>query len=260
MRVIAFLNQKGGVGKTTTAVNVGIGLVRLGRSVVLADLDPQGHLTRSLGAEPGGDALYELMKGSRTLRETLAPVEGAWLVPASLELSGADTEFATRPGKERLVAQALSPLSGLTGLSAGTDRAGADALILDCPPNLGLLTVNALAMAGEVVIPVQAEYLALASLGGLMDTLEAARSFNPGLRILGIVLTRYNHRKRLCREVAGAIRSHFPDLLLETRIRESVALAEAPGFGQSIFAYAPKSQGAIDFTNLSREIDAWRTA
>jgi chromosome partitioning protein len=247
MRTIAFLNQKGGVGKTTTAVNVGIGMVRLGRRVVLVDLDPQGHLTRSLGVEPGGTTLYEVVKGLSPLSEILAPVEGAQLVPASLELSGVDTEFAARPGKERLVAEALSGLSGQTG---------ADALILDCPPNLGLLTVNALAMAGEVVIPVQAEYLSLASLGGLMDTLEAAHAFNPGLRILGIVLTRYNHRKRLCREVAGAIRSHFPDLLFETRIRESVALAEAPGFGQSIFAYSPRSQGALDFANLSREIDA----
>lgn len=244
MRTIAFLNQKGGVGKTTAAVNVAIGLTRLGRRVVMADLDPQGHMTRSLGVEPESATLYELMKGQRSLEETLAEVEGARLVPASLELSGVDTEFATLPGKERLVAKALAGIQD------------ADACILDCPPNLGLLTVNALAAANSIVIPVQAEFLALAGLGSQMDTVEAARAINPGLCVLGIVLTRYNHRKRLCREVAGTIRAHFPDLIFETRIREGVALAEAPGFAQSIFAYSPGSAGALDFLALSREVNA----
>jgi len=244
MRTIAFLNQKGGVGKTTAAVNVAVGLAKLGRRVVAADLDPQGHMTRSFGVEPEAATLYELMKGQRTLAETLLDVEGVRLAPASMELSGVDTEFAAQPGKERLVANALAAVPD------------ADACILDCPPNLGLLTVNALAAADSIVIPVQAEYLALAGLGALMDTVEAARSIKVGLTVLGIVLTRYNHRKRLCREVAGAIRSHFPELIFETRIRESVALAEAPGFGQSIFAYSPRSAGALDFMGLSREVAA----
>ena len=244
MRALAFLNQKGGVGKTTAAVNAGVALARLGRRVVLADLDPQGHMTRSLGVEPGGATLHDVITGRIPVDAALVQSEAVRLIPASMRLSGADTEFASRPGKERLVAQALSAVTG------------ADVVIMDCPPNLGLLTVNALAAATSVVIPVQAEYLALASLGSLMDTIEAAREVNPDLSILGIVLTRYNHRKRLCREVAGAIRSHFPELLLETRIRESVSLAEAPGFGRSIFSYAPRSQGALDFMNLAREIDA----
>lgn len=244
MRTIAFLNQKGGVGKTTVAVNVAVGLTRLGRSVVAADLDPQGHMTRSFGVEAETSTLYELMKGQGSLADALMEVEGVRLVPASMELSGVDTEFAAQPGKERLVAKALAHIPD------------ADACILDCPPNLGLLTVNALAAADSLVIPVQAEYLALAGLGSLMDTVEAARSINAGLSVLGIVLTRYNHRKRLCREVAGAIRSHFPDLIFETRIRESVALAEAPGFGQSIFSYSPRSVGALDFLGLCREINA----
>jgi chromosome partitioning protein len=244
VRVLAFLNQKGGVGKTTAAVNVGVGLARLGRRVALVDLDPQGHLTRSLGVEPGSATLYEALKGMIPAGAAMIPVEGTRLIPSSLALSALDTEFASVPGKERLLARALEGVGD------------ADAVILDCPPNLGLLTVNALAAAHAVVIPVQAEYLALAGLGALMDTIEAARSINAGLSTLGIALTRYSHRKRLCREVAGAIRSHFPSLVFETRIRESVALAEAPGFGRSIFAYAPRSMGAVDFLNLSREIDA----
>jgi len=244
MRTIAFLNQKGGVGKTTVAVNVGAGLSRLGRRVVLADLDPQGHLTRSLGVEPEGPTLGAVLAGQAGFPSVLVEAGGMRLAPAAMAMSGADAAFAATPGKERLLAHALGQVED------------ADVCLLDCPPNLGLLTVNALAAANSVVIPVQAEYLALASLASLMDTVEAAKGINPGLGVLGIVLTRYGHRKRLCREVAQSVRTHFPELIFETRIRESVSLAEAPGFGQSIFEYAPRSLGAVDFKNLSREIDA----
>ncbi|GFK94099.1 Sporulation initiation inhibitor protein Soj [Fundidesulfovibrio magnetotacticus] len=244
MRVLAFLNQKGGVGKTTLAANVGAGLVRLGRSVLLVDLDPQGHLTRAFGADPGGPGLHEALSGSAPAADLLVQAEGALLLPASPELAGADTVFASLPGKERLLARVLERLPE------------ADACILDCPPNLGLLAVNALAAAHAVVVPVQAEFLALAGLGAVMDTVDAARGFNPGLTVLGVALTRYVHRKRLCREVDTSVRRHFPALRLETRVRESVALAEAPGFGKSIFAYAPKSNGALDCLNLAREIAA----
>jgi len=244
MRTIAFLNQKGGVGKTTTAVNAGAALAKLGKRVVLADLDPQGHLTRSLGLEPGPATLYQIMKGETPVHRAMAWAEGVRIIPASIELSGADTEFASLPGKERLVARALE------------DIADADVVILDCPPNLGLLTVNALAAADSVVIPVQAEYLALLSLSSLMETVEAAKSINPAIKTLGIVLTRYSHRKRLCREVASAIRSHFPSLVFETRIRDSVSIAEAPGFGKSVFSYSPGGVGTLDFMNLAREIVA----
>jgi len=244
MRVIAVLNQKGGVGKTTTAVNLGVALARQGLSVLLADLDPQAHLTRSLGLEPeaGGPGLAGVLRGELPLADVLVEVEGLRLAPGSLELSGADGRPGPGGRRERLVAEALSGLSVV------------DLAILDCPPNLGLLTVNALAAAQGALIPVQAEYLALASLAGVMDTLAAARAVNPVLRPLGIALTRYSHRKRLCREVAAAIRNHFPELLFETRIREGVALAEAPGFGRSIFAYAPRSAGALDYGNLAREL------
>ena len=243
MRVIAVLNQKGGVGKTTTAVNLGAALARQGMSVLLADMDPQAHMTRSLGLEPGaGPGMAEALRGERPLAGVLVEAEGMRLAPASLGLTSLEGRHGPGQGREFLAARALAELPG------------ADVAILDCPPNLGLLTLNALTAAHGALIPVQAEYLALASLAGAMDTLEAARAVNPGLRPLGIVLTRYNHRKRLCREVAGAIRNHFPDLLLETRIRESVALAETPGFGRSIFAYAPRSTAALDYAALGREV------
>lgn len=243
MRTIALLNQKGGVGKTTTAVNIGAGLSRLGLRVALADLDPQGCLGASLGveAEPGRTT-YEALKGEVGLIDILRGERGFKVAPSSLKLSGADSELAALPGKEKLLARAVA---GLTGF---------DALLLDCPPNLGLITVNALAAAGEVLIPVQAEYLALASLANLLGTVESARVLNGRIKVLGVALTRYNNRKRLCREVAQTIRSHFPRLLFETRIRDCVALAEAPGFGQPIFDYAPSSQGALDYLNLCREI------
>jgi len=244
MRVLAFMNQKGGVGKTTLAANVGVGLTRLGHSVLLADLDPQGHLSRSFGADPSRSGLHEALAGRAAAADVLVEAEGLRLVPASPELAGADTEFASLPGKERLLARVLAALPP------------ADVCILDCPPNLGLLAVNALAAAHAVVAPLQAEFLALAGLGAVMDTVEEARAFNPGLAVLGIALNRYNHRKRLCREVAAAVRDHFPGLAFETRVREAVALAEAPGFGRSIFAYAPKSQAARDCLNLCREIAA----
>ena len=247
MRIIALLNQKGGVGKTTTAVNVGAGLSRLGRRVLLCDLDPQGHMSQWLAGEQGQEGratLHQVMRGSRGVGEAMIQRGDFWVIPSCLELSAADSEFASTPGKERLLARAMAEVSGM------------DVLVLDCPPNLGLLTVNALALATDLLIPVQAEYLALAVLGRLMDTVEAAKAFNPGLKVLGMVLTRYNHRKRLCREVAGAVRAHFPQALFETRIRESVALAESPGFGQSIFEYGPASQAALDYAGLCREIAA----
>jgi len=238
------MNQKGGVGKTTLAANTGVGLARLGRSVILADLDPQGHLTRAFGAHAARPGLHEALTGRAAAADVLVEAEGLRLLPASAELAGADTEFAALPGKERLLASALAGLPP------------ADVCILDCPPNLGLLALNALAAAHAVVAPLQAEFLALAGLGAVMGTVEQARAFNPGLTVLGIALTRYTHRKRLCRDVAASVREHFPGLAFETRIREMVALAEAPGFGQSIFAYAPGSQAALDCLNLSREIAA----
>ncbi len=243
MKTAALLNQKGGVGKTTATVNAGVGLARMGLRVVLADLDPQAHLTRSLGVTPARGSLHDALRGALPMADILVPAEGLLVAPADMALSGADLDFASAPGKERLLARALQGLP-------------CDVCLIDCPPNLGLLTVNALAAAGSVLIPVQAEYLALAGLAALMDTVEAARTINPGLEVLGIALMRYSHRKRLCREVASAVRSHFPDLLLETRVRECVSLAEAPGFGRSVFAYAPGRAGARDFAALARELAA----
>ncbi len=246
MRIIAVLNQKGGAGKTTTALNVGAGLARLGRSVLLADLDPQAHLTCALGvpAHSLGLTVHDALTGATRPAACLLQVRDLLLLPASLVLSGAELDLAAAPGREFLLRKALE------------DLPGRDVAILDCPPSLGLLTLNALTAASEIVVPLQAEFLALQSLSTLLETVDAVRRrLNPGLAVTGIVCTRFNRRLRLNREVAGKIRSYFGDLAFETHIRENVALAESPGFGQDIFTYRPGSSGARDYLALCREID-----
>lgn len=249
MRIIAFINQKGGVGKTTSTVNVGAGLARLGRKVLLADLDPQAHLTTALGlgasAESRG-AMHDLLKGAAGLDRVVLARGLLGVIPASLELSGADIEFSTVPGREFLLREALC---------ADAAAAGYDFTLIDCPPNLGLLTLNALTAAREAFIPVQTEYLALQSLSRLLETVDLVRRrLNPDLAVTGIIPTRYNRRKKLSREVAMKIREYFPGVVFKTCVRDGVALAEAPGFGQDIFEYRPDSSGARDYGELCQEI------
>ncbi|GAB7081600.1 ParA family protein [Megalodesulfovibrio paquesii] len=267
VRVIAVMNQKGGVGKTTTVANLGTALARLGRRVLLLDLDPQAHLTASLGLRelplhPESPGIFQVLDAGAPLQQAALPlpcepVNGAdspgsakhpgslAIVPGSLALAGADVAFASRIGRELLLRRAL----------AGLDPTTADILLMDCPPNLGVLTLNALCAAGEVLVPVQAEYLALQSLAELLRTMDAVREqLNPGLTLGGVVLTRFSRSKTLNREVAATLREHFPDQLYETRIRENVALAEAPGFGQDIFRYRPGSAGALDYLLLAKEL------
>jgi len=244
MRIIAVLNQKGGVGKTTLVVNLGAGLARRGRKAALVDLDPQAHLTSSLKATPNGPELtsYELLKGQATFEQVLAPVGELMVAPSSLRLSGAELELASQPGREFLLKEALGEASGF------------DLILLDCPPNLGLLTVNALTACHEILIPMQTEYLALHSLSKLLDTVELVKKrLNPGLTVGGIIGNRFAKRKRLNREVVEMIEERFGDQLFSTQIRDNVSLAEAPSFGKDIFAYKPRSIGAEDFDALCRE-------
>ncbi len=243
MRIVAVINQKGGVGKTTTAHNLGAGLSRLGLTVLAVDADPQAHLTAAMGADPSGPDLGGVLLGECPAREAVRTGPGPHLLPASMGLAGLESRLPAAAGREELLSSALAGLSGY------------DLAIIDCPPNLGLLTVCALRAATEALVPMPAEYLALRGLAALLQTLRAVRArINPGLMMAGILLTRFEPRRRLGREVAGRVRDHFPGLLFETRIRDNVSLAEAPGFGQDIFAYAPGSRGADDYRALCAEL------
>lgn len=245
MRIIAVLNQKGGVGKTSTAVNLGAALARQDQRVLLLDLDPQAHLTYSLGI-----MAHELPRtmGAALMREcpldsVTMEVGGLHVVPASVALAGTEVDLAGAEGRESRLRDALSRSRDF------------DFVIIDCPPNLGMLTLNAMVAAGELLVPVQPEFLALQSLGKLMETVKAIRSgWNPNLALTGIVMTRYQRTKKLNREIRRKIGDYFGEALLETTIRDNISLAEAPSFGQDIFTYKPRSNGAADYRNLALEL------
>jgi chromosome partitioning protein len=245
VRIIALANQKGGVGKTTSTINIGTGLTQFGRTVLLADLDPQAHLTYSLGipAHELEATIYEVLRGQTTLDKVMLQKYGVTILPASLDLSGAEIELAAVPGREFLLREAMSTLQEF------------DYVLLDCPPSLGLLTLNALTTATEVYIPLQTEFLALQGLSKLLQTVDIVKKrLNPTLSVTGIIGTRYDHRKKLSKEVVEKIQGYFGAILFPTLIRDNIALAEAPSFGQDIFTYRPLSHGAEDYRQLCQEI------
>jgi len=245
MKTIALFNQKGGVGKTTSAANIGAGLARLGRRVLLIDLDPQANLTYSLGLDPFSlDAsIYELLDGKAALADTIRTRDGFDLIPAAIQLAGAELHFAGVPGREMLLRDVLQ------------ETAGYDYALIDCPPSLGLLTLNALTACQTVYIPIQAELLPLQGLRQLMDTVELVRKrLNPGIKITGVITTFYDPRKIMQRTVLERIGEQFGGKVFKSPIRVNVALAEAPGQGQTIFEYSPDSNGAADYTALCQEI------
>lgn len=245
MPVIAVTNQKGGVGKTTCALNIGAGLARMGKRVLLVDMDPQAHLTSSLGISAGEleSTLYEVLKGEAALAEAVIERNGLDVIPSNLDLSGAEVEFASEAGREFLMREALNGTSGY------------DYVFLDCPPSLGLLSLNALSAAGEVYITLQAEFLALQGLSKLLETIEKVKKrLNRSLEITGVITTRYDARKALNQEVASKISEHFGSKAFKTPIRDNVSLAEAPSFGKNIFEYKPSCHGAEDYMALCREI------
>jgi len=245
MRIIAFVNQKGGVGKTTSALNVGAGLNQLGKRVLLVDLDPQAHLTYSLGiqAHELERTVYQLLKREVTLEEVLIDRNGIKIIPSTLDLSGAEIEFSSIAGREFLLREALEGLKGF------------GYVLIDCPPSLGLLTLNALTTAKEVFIPLQTEFLALQGMSKLLQTVQIVnKRLNRGLEITGIIGTRFDGRKRLNREVIEKIRGYFGKKLFKTLIRDNIALAEAPSYGQTIFEYSPRSYGAEDYSRLCKKI------
>ncbi len=250
MPVIAVINQKGGVGKTTSVVNLGAGLALLGKRVLVVDLDPQAHLTYSLGiqAHELNRTIYNVFKGEASLEEVMVELDGLHLVPSSLDLSGAEMEFAVEAGREFLLKESFESSTGY------------DFVLLDCPPSLGLLSLNALTTADEVYIALQTEFLALQGLAKLLETVEKIKQrLNRQLEITGIIATRYDGRKVLNQEVAEKIREHFGEKVFKTFIRDNISLAEAPSFGKNIFEYKPGSRGAQDYMSLCREILQRRT-
>jgi chromosome partitioning protein len=259
MRSIAVMNQKGGVGKTTTSVNLAAGLARQGRTVCLIDLDPQGHASLHLGVEAVGQTptIYNVFSGKSALGNVLQlAVERLWVAPAELDLAATELELVDAPGRELVLRQALDQLQQTRPF---------DYVIMDCPPSLGVLTINALTAAKEVFIPLQPHFFALQGLSKLFETTALVkRRLNRELRVGGIVLCLYETGTRLAADITDDL-SRFLEQsdplapwkqarIFQTRIRRNIKLAEAPSFGQSIFDYAPKSTGAVDYGELITEV------
>ncbi len=247
-QVFAVVNQKGGVGKTTTAVNLSAALADAGRRVLLIDCDPQANATRSVGqAENPELSLYDLLVGGDEVKAEevilATGIDGLSLLPSAAALSGAEVELVNLWGRETRLRQALEPV---------LDRF--DYILMDCPPSLGLISVNALVAAGGVLVPVQCEYLSLEGLGMLMRTLELVqRRLNPQLAVSGLIMTMFDPRTRLSGEVVAEVGRHFPQQRFDTVIPRNIRLGEAPSYGETVHQYAPQSAGAIAYRALAAE-------
>ncbi len=246
--VIACTNQKGGVGKTTTVVNLASYLARSGRRVLLVDLDPQGNATSGLGlaSVPVEQSIHPVLVDGGDARDRVVPaaIEGLSIIPSSRDLAGAEVELVPVEARERRLARAMRPLAGAY-----------DWVLLDCPPSLGLLTVNALTAADSVLIPIQCEYYALEGLGQLLSTIDLVRvHLNPRLAIKGVLLTMFDARTTLSADVSAEVRRHLPGQVFRTVIPRSVRLAEAPSFGRPISEHAPNSRGAQAYHELAHEL------
>jgi chromosome partitioning protein len=241
--IISLLNHKGGVGKTTSAINIGAGLVELGKKVLLIDLDPQANLTLSLGIPRQRVSIYEALRGESEL-EPFTVKPGMDVVTSSLDLSGAEMELINEAGREYILRELFAPLQDQY-----------DFILIDCPPSLGLLTLNALTCSKYVIIPLQTEFLALQGLAKIKQVIDKVQfRLNKNLEIGGVVATMYDSRRVLNRDVVETIHKYFEEKVFKTYIRDNVALAEAPAQRKDIFAYSPKSSGAEDYLNLCREI------
>ncbi len=246
-RVIAIANQKGGVGKTTTAINLGAALAAFDRTVVLVGFDPQANATSGLGLadRKNGSNAYDVLLGADPAQALLqSGFPNFSVLPSGRDLVGAEIELVGQDGRERRLREAIDCI-----------RNQFDFMFVDCPPSLSLLTVNALTAADSVLIPLQTEYFALEGLSELLESVERVRhSFNPGLEIEGILLTLYDERTNLGRQVVEDIRQHFGKLVYDTVIPRNVKLGEAPSFGKPVLAYDVKSKGAAAYLSLGREV------
>jgi chromosome partitioning protein len=258
MRRIAVINQKGGVGKTTTVANLGVALARMGQRVLLLDLDPQAHLSLHLGVEPShvNLTIYQVLTEMLPIEQArIAVSDMLHLVPSHIDLAAAEMELASAVGRDLILRDQLAQLQGQY-----------DILLMDCPPSLGLLTINALAAADEVFIPLQPHFLALQGLSKLLKTVSlVTQRLNSGLRVSGIMLCMYESNTRLAAEVVDSIKTFLDAgrgktlpwskaILFRTRIRRNIKLAESPSHGESIFEYGPKTAGAVDYHKLAREV------
>lgn len=254
-RVLVVANQKGGVGKTTTAVNVAAALASSGLRVLLIDLDPQGNASTALAVEHGDGCVgtYDVLSGEASFDEVLVEctaIPGLFVVPATLDLAGAEIELVSMPHRESRLREAL-----VLHLAGRPAAATYDFVLIDCPPSLGLLTVNALAAGAELLVPIQCEYYALEGLSQLLRTLNSVRdSVNPRLRVGAIVLTMYDGRTRLAAGVADEVRAHFGPLVLRTAVPRSVRISEAPSYGQTVLTYDPDSVGAQAYRAVAAEL------
>ncbi|HWJ83698.1 MAG TPA: ParA family protein [Nocardioides sp.] len=258
-RVFVVANQKGGVGKTTSTVNIAAALAQLGQSVLVIDLDPQGNASTALNIEhrQGTPSTYDVLVDGAAIRDVVQDcpeAPGLQVVPATIDLAGAEIELVSVVAREGRLKKAITahPRVG-TAAEAGSERY--DYVFIDCPPSLGLLTLNALVAGAEMLIPIQAEYYALEGLGQLLATVDMVRAhLNPDLAVSTILLTMFDSRTRLAHGVAGDVREHFGDQVLKTAIPRSVRVSEAPSYSQTVMTYDPGSPGALSYLEAAREI------
>ncbi|MCZ7417663.1 MULTISPECIES: ParA family protein [unclassified Streptomyces] len=248
-RVMVVANQKGGVGKTTTTVNLAASLALHGARVLVVDLDPQGNASTALGIDHHAEvpSIYDVLVESKPLSEVVQPVrdvEGLFCAPATIDLAGAEIELVSLVARESRLQRAVSAY-----------EQPLDYILIDCPPSLGLLTVNALVASTEVIIPIQCEYYALEGLGQLLRNVDLVKGhLNPALHVSTILLTMYDGRTRLASQVADEVRGHFQNEVLRTNIPRSVRISEAPSYGQTVLTYDPGSSGALSYLEAAREI------